>query len=245
METLRILRSPEGCPWDREQTPHSMRACLLEETYELLEAIDENDAEHVKEELGDIALIVGMLSLMYQEEKHFAIDDVLKSVTEKLIRRHPHVFGDTQVKDSEEVLKNWENIKSNIEGRGSKNNSILDDIPLTFPPIRRAMKLQKRISNKGFDWSSKEDNPQKILEECKKNIQDAEKMNQEAEIGALFFSLINYSRHLGIDPELALQGSNRKFEKRFRLMEKKMNQDNIPMSPEHMNDYWDSVKEDL
>jgi tetrapyrrole methylase family protein/MazG family protein len=149
------LRGPGGCPWDLEQSPASLRGDLIEETYECIEAIDEKDPAHIGEELGDLFLLVTMLSYMHQQEGAFTIADVLNNVSEKIIRRHPHVFGDVQVKDSAEVLKNWARIKVEQEGRSPKD-SVLDEVSRGRPPLDRAWKLQNKAAKAGFDWPDTE-----------------------------------------------------------------------------------------
>jgi len=148
---VETLRAPGGCPWDREQNPSTLRGDLIEETYECIEAIDEQDPPHIKEELGDLFLLVTMLSYMHQQEGPFTVADALNSVSEKLIRRHPHVFGEEKVKDSAQVLQNWARIKVEQEGRKPKD-SALDEVSRALPPLDRACKLQKKAAKKGFDW---------------------------------------------------------------------------------------------
>ena len=170
-KTIQTLRAKGGCPWDREQTPLSMRRDLIEETFEAVDAISQNDAEHAKEELGDVFLNASMISYMYEQEGSFKVAEVLTELADKLIRRHPHVFPQSegaseangQVKTGEEVLNQWDRIKQNVEGR--KGNSILDEVPEGFPPILRAYKLQKKAAKKGFDWDTPELVEEKIEEE--------------------------------------------------------------------------------
>ncbi|MDR1411934.1 MAG: nucleoside triphosphate pyrophosphohydrolase [Spirochaetaceae bacterium] len=150
-ETVARLRGEGGCPWDLEQTPESLRGDLIEETYECIEAIDERDSGHIKEELGDLFLLVTMLSYMHEQEGHFTVADVLEGITEKLIRRHPHVFAEMKVRDSGEVLQNWARIKVEQEGRRPKD-SVLDEVSAALPPLDRAWKLQKKAAGAGFDW---------------------------------------------------------------------------------------------
>lgn len=170
-KTIQTLRAKGGCPWDREQTPLSMRRDLIEETFEAVDAISQNDAEHAKEELGDVFLNASMISYMYEQEGSFKVAEVLTELADKLIRRHPHVFPQSegaseangQVKTGEEVLSQWDRIKQNVEGR--KGDSILDEVPEGFPPILRAYKLQKKAAKKGFDWDTPELVEEKIEEE--------------------------------------------------------------------------------
>ena len=170
-KTIQTLRAKGGCPWDREQTPLSMRRDLIEETFEAVDAISQNDAEHAKEELGDVFLNASMISYMYEQEGSFKVAEVLTELADKLIRRHPHVFPQSEgkseakgaVKSSDEVLNQWDRIKQNVEGR--KGDSILDEVPQGFPPILRAYKLQKKAAKKGFDWDTPELVEEKIEEE--------------------------------------------------------------------------------
>ncbi|MCL2215048.1 MAG: nucleoside triphosphate pyrophosphohydrolase [Treponema sp.] len=163
-ETIVKLRSPGGCKWDREQTPSTLRGALVEETYECLEAIDENDPSHAAEELGDLFLLVTMIGYMYEQEGKFSVADALLRVNEKLIRRHPHVFAGVAVKDTSEILDNWIAIKINQEGRKPKD-SVLDEVSSGFPPMDKAYALQKKAAKAGFDWQAKEGVIDKIREE--------------------------------------------------------------------------------
>jgi tetrapyrrole methylase family protein/MazG family protein len=255
------LRGPGGCPWDREQSPRSLRGDLLEETYECVEAIDEKDPPHIREELGDLYLLVTMLAYMHQEEGLFTVAETLEGVGEKLIRRHPHVFGETKVKDSAEVLRNWAKIKVEQEGRRPKD-SLLDEVSRSLPPLDRAYGLQKKAAKAGFDWSAVEDVINKVWEElgeAEEILADtAGRMDEsvperdgdtraalEAELGDLLFSAVNLCRFLKIDPSVALQRSNVKFEKRFRHVEKSMKEQGQEMKKENlalMDRYWEEAK---
>ena len=249
LEIIAALRGPDGCPWDKEQTPQSIRGHLIEESYEAVEAIDDNDPHHVREELGDVLLLIAMLSQMYSESGDFSFKEVIEEVSAKLIRRHPHVFGDEKYDDAEEVLKNWDRIKVDIEGRSA--DSALDGIPGSLPPLERSFKIQKKAAKQGFDWPDINGPKGKILEELEEideAIDSGSMKDLESEIGDLIFSIVNYSRHLGIDPALALGRTNSKFEKRFRHVETKMNEDGEIMAPENlerMDDYWDSAKKEV
>lgn len=258
------LRSPEGCPWDREQTPHTLRGDLIEETFECVEAIDENDPAHIKEELGDLFLVITLLAYMHEEAGRFSVAEVLEGVSEKLIRRHPHVFGDQKVKDSAEVLANWAKIKVEQEGRKPKD-SILDEVSRAIPPLDRAYKLQKKAAKAGFDWPCMEEVVLKIKEEleevmeaadsCKlfKTAGDAEparyaasQENLEEELGDLLFSVVNLCRFLKVEPSVALQRTNGKFIKRFVYMEKKMRETGREMTRENlavMDQFWEEAKD--
>ncbi len=247
------LRAPDGCPWDKEQTPASLRKDLLEETYECIEAIDEKDAAHIKEELGDLFLLVTMLSYMHEQENAFTLSDVLDTVSEKLIRRHPHVFGDVKVSGSGEVLDNWAKIKIEQEGRTPKD-SLMDEVSSALPPLDKAWKLQKKASKVGFDWSDAKGVFSKIeeeLNEVKDVLNQPEIHNEsgidmlEEELGDLLFSAVNLCRFFKIDASMALQRTNAKFIKRFKHVEKRMKETNQPMNKENlalMDSFWDEIK---
>jgi tetrapyrrole methylase family protein/MazG family protein len=243
------LRGPGGCPWDREQSPASLRECLIEETYECIEAIDEGNPAHIKEELGDLSLLVTMLAYMYEEKGVFSVADVFQNICEKLIRRHPHVFGELQVKDSDEVLINWAKIKVTQEGRKPKD-SILDEVSAGLPPLDRAWKLQKKAAKVGFDWPNMEGVVEKINEELGEVMEVAgnaagadEKI--EEELGDLLFSVVNLCRYLKVEPSVALRRTNGKFIERFNHMEKKMKETGQELKQENlglMDQYWNEAK---
>ncbi|GHV53048.1 hypothetical protein AGMMS49579_11200 [Spirochaetia bacterium] len=256
------LRAPDGCPWDREQTAVSLRGDLIEETYECVEAIDQKDPAHIREELGDVFLLVTMLAYMHEQEGSFTVADALKGVSEKLIRRHPHVFGDVKVRDSAEVLDNWAKIKVEQEGRKPKD-SILDEVSRGLPPLDRSYKLQKKAAKAGFDWPEIKDVIGKIEEELGE-VQDAlshsntaknsntveaksdsAKEAIEGELGDLLFSVVNLCRFLHVEPSVALQRTNVKFENRFKHVEKRMKETNQEMKQGNlsvMDKFWDEAK---
>jgi len=247
------LRGPGGCPWDQEQTPSTLRGALVEETYECLEAIDENDPEHVAEELGDLFLLVTMIAYMHEQEGKFTVSGALKKVNDKLIRRHPHVFADVKVRDSAEVLVNWAAIKVNQEGRKPKD-SILDEVSGGLPPMDRAFKLQKKAAKAGFDWPDTEGVISKIKEELQEvteagvNIahnEMADNTELEKELGDLLFSVINLCRFHKIDPSAALHRTNVKFTERFKHVESKMKETGNEMKKENleiMDKFWNEAK---
>ena len=273
---VKILRCPEGCPWDKEQTPLSMRRDLIEEVFEAVDAITQEDSFHAKEELGDVMLNATMISYMYEQKGDFSVAEVLNELAEKLIRRHPHVFpesegsvcANTPVKNGEQVLKQWDRIKENVEGR--KTECILDEVPQGFPPLLKAYKMQKKAAKKGFDWDNVEDVKAKITEELAEVEEARLKVNEllknqdahvfemksskeadeaqkelEGEIGDLLFAVVNYARHLGVDPETALNATNKKFHKRFSYVQKKMEENEIPMIQENlskMDEFWNEAK---
>jgi len=253
-DTIVKLRSPEGCKWDREQSPSTLRGALVEETYECLEAIDENDPEHIAEELGDLFLLATMISYMHEQEGKFSVSDALLKVNEKLIRRHPHVFGDVKVKDSAEILDNWTKIKVEQEGRKPKD-SILDDVSSAIPQMDRAYALQKKASKAGFDWQDREGVIKKIKEELDEarvasnaageNASGAVLNRLEEELGDLLFSVINLCRFLKVDPSVALRRTNSKFVSRFKHVEKMMKETGQEMRGENleiMDKYWEEAK---
>ena len=249
------LRGPEGCPWDREQTPSSLRGELISETYECVEAIDEKNPAHIMEELGDIFLLATMLSYMHEQEGLFSATDALQAVSEKLVRRHPHVFGETKVKDSAEVLENWAKIKVEQEGRKPKD-SVLDDVSSGLPPLDRAWRIQKKAQKAGFDWPDIGGVFEKICEELDetleavtgalndtKDTRSREKV--EGELGDLLFSIVNLCRFLDVEPSVALAGTNNKFINRFKYMEKKMKETGRKMNKKNlkiMDQYWNEAK---
>jgi nucleoside triphosphate diphosphatase len=231
------------CPWDREQTNDSIKAATIEEAYEVVESIDNKDYDELKKELGDLLLHVIFHSIIAEEGNNFKLEEVIASVKEKLIRRHPHVFGDVVVENSEHVKRNWEVIKLK-EGR----DSILDGVPQIMPALQRAYRLQEKASKVGFDWNNKEDVWSKVEEELLE-IKDAINENNveelEKEFGDLFFSLVNFSRFLKINPENALRKTNNKFIKRFNYIEKRLKESgkNINESNlEEMDGYWNESK---
>lgn len=215
-----VRRLRKECPWDREQTHRSIRHSLIEEAYEVVESIDENDMEALKGELGDLLLHVALHSIMAQEESVFTLDDVLQASKEKLIRRHPHVFGRTKVRDAAEVKTNWERIKL-TEGR----KSVLEGVPREMPALLRASRMQEKASKVGFDWKDKRDVWKKVDEELKE-LHTAERSKRrndiEAEFGDLLFALVNYARFLKVNPEISLRHAVKKFSRRFRFVEQEL-----------------------
>ena len=252
-DTVMRLRSPGGCPWDIDQTPSSIRGNLVEETYELLEAIDEGDVAHIKEELGDVFLVASFMANIYEQEGRFSTAEMLEALNEKLIRRHPHVFAGEELMEAstpEQALANWARMKIEREGR-KPGDSILDEVSRGMPPIDRAFKLQKKAAKAGFDWPDAEGVITKIqeeLEEVKELVNDSmdgEKTALEEELGDLLFSVINLCRFFDIEPSLALQRTNKKFTERFKYVEKCMKESGQEMKAENLNTmdkYWNEAK---
>lgn len=242
VETVRRLR--KECPWDREQTHLTLQRCILEESYEVMESIDRNETDELKKELGDVLLQVVFHSVIGEENKTFSLIEVMETEIEKLISRHPHVFGDVKVSGSEEVKTNWEKIKRK-EGR----KSVLDGIPQNLPALFKAYRVQEKVAKVGFDW--KEESPvyDKILEEIqelKYNIENKkEKIKIEEEFGDVLFSIVNYARFLKINPEDALRRTIDKFMYRFRKIEehaRKINKKPEDMTLEEMDEIWNNNK---
>ena len=219
---IRTLRGPDGCPWDREQTAASLRGDLLEEVYECVDAIGSGDDENLREELGDLYLLATMLAYIQEQENRFTVFEVLKEVGAKLVRRHPHVFADSQASTSNEVLKQWDEIKQNIEGKHG-NGSLLSTIPQSLPPLEKAYRYQKKAAAVGFDWKEKSQVVDKLLEEIEElrqldGAQDAQAV--EMELGDILFAAVNLCRHYKVDPAVALHSTNSKFAERFNYIEK-------------------------
>lgn len=240
---VRKLR--KDCPWDREQTHESIRQNLIEEAYEVIDAIDEGNLEELKRELGDLLLHVVFHAVIAEESDEFTFEEVTSLISEKLIRRHPHVFGDTVVNGQEDVIRNWERIKLE-EGR----KSVIDGIPSALPALVRALRLQEKASKVGFDWSEKEDCWKKVEEEIGefKSASESNHTADEAsdELGDLLFSLVNYARFLNINPEDALRKTNEKFIRRFQIIEQRLKEQgkNIAeTSLEEMDRIWEDSKQ--
>ncbi len=241
VDIMKKLRAPNGCPWDREQTIESLKPYLLEETYETLEAMDIG-GEELKGELGDLLLNIVFQSLIKEEEGEFTIDDVAKKVSEKLIRRHPHIFADVEIEGTEDVIRNWDEIKrKEKEHRGRK--SVLDGIPKIYPPLAKAYKLQVKAAKVGFDWEDEVGALNKLEEELgemKAAYEKNDRENLKEEIGDVVFTLVNIARKLDIDIVDAVMKTNNKFEDRFRYVEK--NCDLGESTLEEMDRLWDEAK---
>jgi tetrapyrrole methylase family protein/MazG family protein len=244
LEVVEALRAPDGCPWDREQTHSSLRPYLLEETYELLEAIEAGGRDDVSEELGDILLQVFMHHAIAQEAGEFSIADVAEHATAKMVHRHPHVFGDVEVAGADEVLTNWEGLK-NREQRKRGRVSALEGAPRTLPALAWALSIQKRAARVGFDWKDDEGVLEKVAEEARELAAENDRARQEEELGDLMFALVNLARHLKLNPEDALRTSARRFYRRFEEVEdaaRRDGQDVREMSAEDLDRRWEEAK---
>jgi len=236
------LRS--GCPWDKEQTFESLRHLTIEEVYELSDAILSNDLDAVSGELGDLMLHIVFYSKLGSETDSFDIKDVLNKISDKLIHRHPHIYGDTKVSDANDVLNNWEKLKLK-EGR----SSVLEGVPKTLPPLVKAFRIQEKAKGVGFEWEKREHVWDKVIEELNELKHEvdsnAEKVKIEDEMGDLLFALTNYARYIGINPEDALEKTNKKFIRRFQFIEKQAAKEGYKledMSLEEMEAYWQKAK---
>ena len=249
------LRDPEtGCPWDREQTLESLKPCLLEEAYELLAAMNRpDDRANYIEELGDVLLQVMFQSVMAEQEGRFTFDDVANAIADKLVHRHPHVFGDVDAKDSVTVLRNWEQIKQQ-EHKKEARHSALDGVPPALPALLKAQRTQEKAARVGFDWKDSGGPLEKIREETEELVEavrerrssrPADSGRVKEELGDLLFSVCNLARHLGVDAESALEGASAKFSRRFRAVEaaaKDAGRSLRDMSLAEMDELWEAAK---
>lgn len=233
----------EKCPWDRKQTLASLRQLTIEETYELADAILDNNLVEIKKELGDLLLHIVFYSKIGAEKKAFDIADVANGISEKLIDRHPHIYGDVEVQNEEEVKENWEKLKLK-EG----NKSVLSGVPKSLPAVVKASRIQDKVAAVGFDWEKKDQVFEKVREELEELQDEVLQNNQaqiEAEFGDVLFSLINYARFLNVNPENALEKTNKKFIKRFKHIEEavaKDNKDMQTMNLTELDEYWEKAK---
>ncbi|MFM5987316.1 MAG: nucleoside triphosphate pyrophosphohydrolase [Sphaerospermopsis kisseleviana] len=242
---LRIMDElREQCPWDRKQTIHSLRSLTIEETYELAESITASDWNGIREELGDLLLHIVFYAKIASEEKTFSLKEVIDTLCDKLIRRHPHIYGEVKVSGEEEVKQNWEKIKLS-EG---KRTSVMEGVPSALPAMVKSARIQDKARQAGFDWSHAGqvwDKVQEELAELKEAVESGDKDRMEEEAGDVFFSLINYSRFLQLDPENALERTNRKFLRRFGAMEQLARSQNRTLSEmtlDEMDELWNQIK---
>lgn len=250
IEVLRELR--EKCPWDRVQTKESLRHLTIEETFELSDAILQDDYPEIKVELGDLLLHIVFYALLAEEKNKFSTEEMIDSLIDKLIRRHPHIYGDEKAEDTETVLKNWEQIKMEEKGN-DKKKSVLSGVPSGLPAMIKAYRIQEKVRNVGFDWEEPHQVWEKVEEEMQEFHEEAEahkqnggsKEKMEAEFGDMLFSMINYARFLDINPEDALEKTNLKFKGRFEYLETKVSEQgkNLKeMSLEEMDVIWEEAK---
>ncbi|AKG52842.1 nucleoside triphosphate pyrophosphohydrolase [Dehalogenimonas sp. WBC-2] len=242
VDIINRLRSPGGCPWDREQTHLSIRDSLLEECYEVLEALDTSNTQELKTELGDLLLQVVFHARIAAENGDFTINDVIEGIVSKLVRRHPHVFGDNDAKDSTEVLQHWEAIK---KMERPERTSMLDGVPKALPALAYSQDIQGRVSRVGFDWKDDQGVLDKLTEEIIELKNSKTAAEQEEEFGDVLFTMVNYARHQGINSESALRGANRKFYERFKKMENYCYDQGVAfkeLSFQQQNELWERMK---
>lgn len=253
VDIIERLRSPEGCPWDRKQTLETLRTPITEEAYELADAITKHDMQDIKEEAGDLLLQVVFVASLAKEAGAFTIQDVVRTICDKLIRRHPHVFANADAKDSDEVLRNWEKIKAEERREKHEDTSILAGVPDGLPPLLKANRIQAKAAHVGFDWPKGDASPlfAKLDEEVAELKEAAKENNPEHmadELGDVLFMTVNIARRLGVDPDAALNGVCRKFKARFSFMEEQARNEGKNLSDytlEELDLFWDKAKEIL
>ncbi len=243
VEIIASLRATDGCPWDRQQTHASLREYLLEECYEILAALDEENTEKICQELGDLLLQIMLHAQIAREAKEFEIADVIMAINNKLVYRHPHVFGETKVRNADDVVHNWEELKKRER---PADTSMLDSVPKQMPALAYAKEIQRRVAEVGFDWKDIEGVVEKMGEEVREFQQATSGTERAAEFGDLLFTLVNFARRLGIDSETALREANTRFFVRFTHMEKicrERGQNFNAMSFAEQNKLWDEAKQ--
>ncbi len=247
-EILRILRGPDGCPWDRSQTLESFHSNLLEESYEYIDALQQLDYPGCHEELGDVMLVLTMLGQMHEELDHVSFASMIDDTSDKLIRRHPHVFSNQQADHPDEVIALWDNIKEQVEGKVATEENFFHHIPKALPPLDRAKKIQKRAAKVGFDWDDVSGTLDKLREEIDELQEAAENgslRDMEEEIGDVLFSIVNFSRHMKITPSTALHRTNEKFMHRFNVMRTKLKSQGMELDDTELADMetaWNQAK---
>jgi tetrapyrrole methylase family protein / MazG family protein len=247
-EIISVLRGPEGCPWDKEQTHETLKRYLIEETYEVIEAIDKGDIDHLIEELGDVLLQVMLHAQIGEDEGYFSIADVIEGISEKMVRRHPHVFGSVEVENTDEVLQNWEEIKK--QEKGEADPSVLTGVSYSLPNLIRAYELQKKAAKVGFDWQEILPALEKVKEELQEFEDELDVINGQSELakkefGDLLFAFVNVARFLKIHPEEALFETNEKFVRRFQFIEQRVGESGRKFedfSLEELDQFWDEAK---
>jgi nucleoside triphosphate diphosphatase len=243
VEIIARLRGPEGCPWDKKQTHASLREFLLEESYEVLEALDQNDSQKLCQELGDLLLQILLHAQIAAESGEFTLAEVLRNINTKLVRRHPHIFGQTRVSSAEEVSHNWETLKKEEREAGA---SILDSVPREMPALAYSQDIQRRAAQIGFDWENIDGVIDKLGEEVKELQNTSDQQEKAEEFGDIFFTLVNIARRMGVDPEASLRGANRKFYRRFSYMEKLCRERGLNLGKltfDEQNDLWVEAKQ--
>lgn len=247
-EIVSLLRSPEGCPWDKKQTNKSATESLIDEAYEYLDGAIKKDIASMREEIGDVLINVFMNLYINEENGDFPPQDALNEVCEKLLRRHPHVFGSLHTENEKEALTLWNSVKENVEGHKEKSDDFFEHIPSSLPPLEHAYEIQKKLKKVGFDWNDVQGVMDKIKEELNEVEQAIAENNEdhiEEEIGDLLFSIVNLARFLKIRPNTALMRTNRKVRNRFQSLFDICMSRNIPIDKDHtaeMNDVWEEVK---
>lgn len=250
VEVMARLRAEDGCPWDREQTHASLKPYLLEEAYEALEAIDLQDHAELCKELGDVLLQIVFHAQIASEAGAFTIADVCRAIVDKLVHRHPHVFGEVEVDNADQVLTNWEQLKRQEKGESAGPHSALDGLPKHLPALLRAQRVQSRAARVGFDWERIDGPLDKVEEEfaeLRREWEAGDRQKVEEEFGDLLFALVNTARFLQVDSEDALRRAAAKFERRFRAVERAFHEQGRPLSEstlEEMDQVWDQVKEE-
>ena len=242
IEIIDILRSENGCKWDREQTHSSLRKNMLEEAYEAVDAIDDNDFKHLQEELGDVLLQVVLHSQIAKEEKAFNIEDVAKGISDKLVHRHPHVFGDVKVSSTSEILDNWEKLKKEEKPH---RKSIMDGIAKAQSALMSAQKISKKAVNVGFEWPNEDSLYDCVYSEIKEFKDAKTKEDKEEELGDILFAVVNLARWNKLDAEQALLKANKKFINRFKSMEKNANKELEHLTLEEWDELWKKAKKDV
>ncbi|WP_022854236.1 nucleoside triphosphate pyrophosphohydrolase [Thermodesulfatator atlanticus] len=248
IEIVHRLRAPDGCPWDRKQTPETLKKYVIEEAHEVFDAIGEESPLAVCEEIGDLLFLLIFLAYLYEEAGDFRLRDVLKLCAEKMIRRHPHVFGKIPLNEAEEVVAQWQKIKEKEAREKGQKTSVLGNLPRSLPALQRAFRLGERASRVGFDWQKAEDLFEKLdeeISELKEALGRKEKDALQEEIGDLLFTVVNLARKLGINPEEALRQTNDKFEHRFQKMEARAQEQGKSLkelSLEEMDALWEEAK---
>jgi MazG family protein len=254
LQIMDQLRGPDGCPWDREQDYASLRGYLLEEVYEVAQALDDKDEQALCEELGDLLFQIVFLSRIGKENGAFTAQDIVRGIATKMVRRHPHVFGDSHVRDSEDVLRNWEEIKKQEKrdrlepGEEAGSPGILDGIPVALPALQKAQRIGTKTARAGFFWKNHEDILAKVHEELgelHESLSEQDESGVEEELGDLLFTLTMLARHKGLDAEAALERSNRKFTRRFGALEQILtvaDESVAGSAPERLEEIWQQIK---